>query len=234
MIYLERKKLLKLNPKEYEHVFDRKALGIMESTPGIKLFGKKLMKDNWERQYRLSHTGSNIKVTPNHFPEIYDIFEEACANIFLTKTPDFYIESGNEINAHTIGVERPLITLSNGAVENLTNDELLYIIGHEAGHIKSGHSIYHNMATKIASVGTALSDFAFGIGDKVQKTLFGTIQHWSRMSEFSADRAGLLACQDTDVVIKCFMKWVVFHLNFMIKWTLKNLLNKQKNLKLLI
>lgn len=203
---MERKKLLKLNPKEYEHDFDRKALSTLENTPGIKHFGKKLMKNNWERQYRLIHTGSNIKVTSNHFPDIYEIFEEACTNLFINNIPDLYIENGIEIGAHTIGVERPLITLSAGSVEYLSPEELLFVIGHEAGHIKSGHTVYHNMARIITDVGTALSDFAFGIGDAIQHKLFGSIQHWSRMSEFSADRAGLLACQDTDVAVKVFMK----------------------------
>ncbi|MBZ2165907.1 M48 family metallopeptidase [Methanobacterium spitsbergense] len=197
--------LLMLNPNEYEHKLDRKALETLEKTPGLKKFGINQMKDV-EKQVRLIHTGSSIKVTHNHFSEIHEILQEACNNIYLKKIPDMYINSGWDINASTIGSKEPIIMLNSGAVEYLTPEELLCVIGHEAGHIKSGHTTYKNMVNTFSYWSSIITDITLGFGGLLQESLQKALNYWSQMSEFTADRAGLLACQDIEVAIHVEMK----------------------------
>lgn len=66
--------------------------------------------------------------------------------------------------------------------------------------------LYHNMALNLSTVGSIISEALFGMGETTDKALITAYLHWSRMSEFTADRAGLLACQDIDVAIKANMK----------------------------
>lgn len=195
-----------LNPNEYEHKYDRNALNVLNKIPGLDKHCRDEMKNNWERQYRLIHTGSSIKVTPTQFPTIFQILLEACANINLKTIPDLYIQKGFDINAFTIGSEKPSIMVHGEAIELLTPEEILCLIGHEAGHIKSGHVLYKNMARKITGWSSLIAEITFGLGGFLQDSLESTFKYWDRMSEFTADRAGLLACQDINTAISLDMK----------------------------
>ena len=48
--------------------------------------------------------------------------------------------------AFAIGMEKHTIVITSGLVELLEDDELRFVIGHELGHIKSGHMLYRTMA----------------------------------------------------------------------------------------
>jgi Zn-dependent protease with chaperone function len=203
---MERKKLYQLHPREYEHGFDRKALETLEETPGLERFARKFNKHAIERDSKLIFTGSTIKVTESNFTDIDRLLKEACANLHLTQIPDLYIQWGAQINAFTTGSENPIIVLNSGTVDLLSSEELLYVIGHEVGHIKSGHMLYHQMAMIIPHIGELFGSVAFGMAKVAIKGFRYPLIHWSRMSELSADRAGLLACQNNEAVLSTLMK----------------------------
>jgi len=100
---MERKQLLMLNPREYEHPLDLKALNTLEGTPGLDKLTRKFYKHGIERMLRIQYTGSYLKVKENQFPDVYDILEEVCTTIHLTKVPDLYIEMGWGINGRALG-----------------------------------------------------------------------------------------------------------------------------------
>jgi Zn-dependent protease with chaperone function len=203
---VERKKLYQLQSVEYEHKFDRKALETLEGTPGLEKMARKYNKHAIERVMRLQYTGSALKVNNNNFPDIYSLLEEACDNLQLNHIPELYITWDYTVNGFTSGSENPLIVLHSGAVDLLTPEELLWLIGHEVGHIKSGHMLYHEMGEIIPILGAVVGAATLGIGGLVGMGLEAALFHWVRMSELTADRAGLLACQDNDVAISALMK----------------------------
>ena len=61
--------------------------------------------------------------------------------------------------------------------------------------------LYHMMAQVINMV---IDSIPFG--SIAAAPLQYALYYWDRMSEFTADRAGLLACQDRDAAIRAFMK----------------------------
>ncbi len=204
---MERKQLYQLHPREYEHKFDRIALETLEKTPGIKSMAKKFNKHAMERDSRLIFSGSCLKVTKHSFPDIYQLLEEVCRNLYLKNIPDLYLQNGFEVNAFTTGTENPLIVLNSGAVDSLSTEELLYVLGHEVGHIKSGHMLYHEMTMIIPYIGeVAGSATPLGVGKILSKGLKYPLIHWNKMSQFSADRAGMLACQNIEAVMSTLMK----------------------------
>ncbi|HSH44344.1 MAG TPA: M48 family metallopeptidase, partial [Longimicrobiales bacterium] len=89
-----------------------------------------------------------------------------------------------------------------GSVRLLDEDELVFLLGHELGHIMSGHVLYRTMLVillQLASLGFPL------IGLAARAVLLGLLE-WSRKSELSSDRAGLLAVQDPDAALRTSMK----------------------------
>lgn len=203
---MERKRLIDLNPVEYEHPFDKNALDRLENTRGLELVTRKVMDYGLERYHRILHTGDNIRVTPTNIPELHSILEEATDILEMDEKPELYLHLEDKITSLSSGDSRLIIVLSTGAIELLTDDELLFLIGRELGHIKSNHVLYRMMADSLQVVSQVIGEISLGIGNLVSMPLRVALLHWYRMSEFTADRAGLLACQDMNVAANAFVK----------------------------
>lgn len=196
-----------LHPYEYEHPFDAKALDTLQGTPGLDTIVRQYNKQAVERMITVQYTGSNLRITPENYPNIHSILDVVCTTINLPSRPDLYLEWGYHINGFTIGVDHPIIVLTSGAIDLLTQDELLYLIGHEVGHIKSRHTLYHQMAQFLPVLADMVGEATLGIGKLISMPLQLALLRWSRMSEFTADRSGLLACQNPTTAARVMMKW---------------------------
>ncbi|HOI13579.1 MAG TPA: M48 family metallopeptidase [Methanoculleus sp.] len=202
---MARERLTDLDSCEYEHPFDRQALATLEATPGLDIFIQKMFEHIGDDYHRILLTGSAVKATDRVYPDLFNTFKETCEVLEIERNVDLFI-TGGDINAFAIGVEYPIVVLNTVLIDAMTDEELVYIIGHELGHIKSRHLLYHTTASILSFFGSQVGDLFFGVGDLLLTAVQYPIQHWSRMSEFTADRAGLLACQDIDAAIRANMK----------------------------
>lgn len=196
------KKLFGLNPQEYEHPVDRTTLKYLKALPGFEKVSGLIL--NWGTiKWELAELrGSNFRVTPKSCPELYKQVENIANVLDVEDFPEIYTQWGYFINAYTTGYkEDTLLTLYSGAVDLLSKEQLDFIIGHEMGHIKSKHVIYHVMASKIVAKSSQLPIAS----ELILPITFGLI-YWYRMSEFTSDRAGLLACQNPDAAIETIIK----------------------------
>lgn len=203
---MERKIIEGLDSNEYEHPFDRKALEALEQTPGLEILVRKFNQFWNDKLLKIQFTGSNIKVTDKNFYEIHNALVETCKILNVTKIPQLYVRWSYDINAFAAGVEDPIIVINSGAIDLLTYEELLFIIGHEVGHIKSQHVLYSQMAQILPILGDIIGSATLGIGNLVSTGIQVAILNWSRMSEFTADRAGLLTCQDIEAASSAMVK----------------------------
>ena|SRR5580658_5050865 len=199
------KKLTGLVPQAYEHPSDAAALNALQHTVGLDLLVRKLNEWGFERFVRVQLTGSYLRVNSDNFPDLHGILTAACDVLDLPLQPDLYVAPG-PINAFTAGVTRPLIVVTSGTIDILAPEELLFVIAHEVGHIKSGHVFYYQIAEFLPQIGEAIGAVTFGIGEMVFAGLNLALLHYKRMAEFTADRAGLLACQDAEVAFRTMMK----------------------------
>jgi Zn-dependent protease with chaperone function len=203
---MPRRRLTGLRPQSYEHPLDAQALNALQKTSGLETVVRKCNEWGFERLLRVQLTGSHLRVTADSVPDVHEKLLEACNILDLPKPPDLYIASGQDLNAFTAGVEKPLIVLNAGAVDLLTDDELFFVIAHEVGHIKSGHVLYYQIAEFLPVIGAIVGGATFGLGELLGAGLQVALLNWKRMSEFTADRAGLLACQDANVPITAMIK----------------------------
>ena len=151
-------------------------------------------------------TGSNLRVTADTFPQLHEMFVDACHALDLPLVPELYVGAGGEINAFTAGVDKPIVVLNSGAVDLLSDDELRFVMAHELGHVKSGHVLYYQIAEFLPVITEAIGDATFGVGALLGAGVQVALLNWRRKSEHTADRAGLLVVQDLQVVLSALMK----------------------------
>jgi hypothetical protein len=196
-----------LSSEAYEHPFDRKALASLQNMPGASMLLKKINEYGIDRLLRLQCLGSEIRITPRNFPKLHQRLVETCQILDVTPLPELTLSRGTgHVETYVVGVEKPIITINLDAMEWLNEDELLYILGYEVARIKSQHMMYHQMAIVMPTLKNLLSSTTLGVGGLVASGMELALYNWRMMARFTADRAGLLACQDIDVATTTLIK----------------------------
>ena len=99
---------------------------------------------------------------------------------------------------------KPFIVITTGMVDLMDEEEIRFIIGHEIGHVLSGHSVYRTMLFHLINLAARLALVPFAwLG---LKAVIWGLEEWYRKSELSCDRAGLLAGQDVPAARRALMK----------------------------
>lgn len=225
-IYFKKKYLKNLNFEEYQHNADYEARKILENTPGISTFTKQFFKYGLDRMGKIQYLGSNFKINDPNMDE-YKCFTESCKILSIEKLPDFYAEQGF-LNASTVGHEETSVILTSGCFSLLNYDELQFVIGHELGHIKSNHVLYHQMAQMILNISRYAGAFTLGLNQLLTSPLKMAILDWYRKSEFTSDRAGLLACQNLNSAITCMMKLSGYPIKYYNKINPEDMINQAR------
>ena len=197
-----KQKLINLQSSEYEHPFDKAALERLRSLKGFDTVVNFVL--NWTTiKWRIVELcGSNFHVTKESCPELYSLVQQTIETLDIDRMPQIYTQWSYNVNAYTTGYKNDtILVLFTGAADLMSDAELTFITGHEAGHIKSGHVLYHVMGQVFANI-VSQSILAGSLLGPIQIAL----QYWNRMSEFTADRAGLLACQNLDAALSATMK----------------------------
>jgi len=191
-------------PVSWEHPADRAALQALRSVPGFDEVVRKILALlGGERGIRLLFQGNSVRVGPEQFPKAWAIHVEACATFDWPKIPELYVTQTPIFNAGAYGVEDPFVVLHSAALEMLNEEEIRAIIAHEMGHVVSGHAYYRTIAAILALVSLSSLPFLAGLAILPVKLAF---LEWSRKSELSADRAGLLGGQDVVASQQLLMK----------------------------
>jgi Zn-dependent protease with chaperone function len=70
----------------------------------------------------------------------------------IDPVPNVFVERSPNVNAMTIGMDEPFIVLATGAVELMDIEALRFVIGHEMGHVLSGHAVYRTMLIRLINL----------------------------------------------------------------------------------
>jgi Zn-dependent protease with chaperone function len=190
-----------ISSRAWEHPADRGALTALRELKGFDDILKTLSGLWNERAWRLEFLGRAIRVDHRQHPRVHRLFAEAAASLDVKELPELYVEQSTELNASCVGMARPFIVVTSRAVKEFDDDELRYVLGHELGHLLSGHAVYRTMMIILIRLAGFLP---FG-GFALRAILFGLFEWW-RKAELSADRAGLLAGQDPAAALRAHMK----------------------------
>jgi len=156
---------------------------------------------------------------------------EATRRVGLHNPPDLFVKNDSEKNAFAGGAVDCFICLNTGLLNALTNEELLFILGHEMGHIIHRHVLHNQIASQMAENAFSSADRADLVADglsllggavgffgslvagasaaaRVQQgeELIEKVLCWDQFAELSADRVGLITCRSADDAVNALVK----------------------------
>jgi Zn-dependent protease with chaperone function len=196
--------LTDISSRAWEHPADRGALIALRKLKGFDTVLKALSGLFNERRYRLIFLASAVRVDERQLPRVHRLLTEAGQVLDVAELPELFVGNSPFANAMTLGMDKPFIVLNSRLLSLLDDDELRFVIAHELGHAVSGHAVYQTLLVRILNATGIFSSLPpWGLTLRV---LQAALHEWSRKAELSADRAGLLATQDTAAAFRVHMK----------------------------
>ena len=198
-----RKILTQIAAVSWEHSADRAALQGMRAVPGFDEVVKKIYGFLGERGVRLLFQADAVRVGPTQFPKLNALYTDVLTSLDWSERPELFVTQAPFVNAGAFGMERPFIVINSAALKLLDDDETRALLGHELGHVMSGHALYRTILTLVLNASFASLPFLAGLA--LLPIRIGLLE-WYRKSELSCDRAGLLASQDPTASLRMFLK----------------------------
>jgi len=136
-------------------------------------------------------------VTPERYPALATIVA-ASVDLLQVSRVEVFLAPGDALNAYTFGLFPPqVVVLLSPLLQVMDEDELRFVLGHELGHVRLGHTWLNSLVGGMAGVPSPFMAAA---------VLSLAFLWWNRACEYSADRAGLLACGKPHKAISALVK----------------------------
>ena len=137
------------------------------------------------------------QVNPASEPVLSELAQAAALRLQVEPV-EIYITPSRAINAYTFGLASPKVVVLHSALYKVMDrDEMQFIIGHELGHVKLGHTWLNSLVGGMAGIPSPYAAAAL---------LYMAFRSWNRACEYSADRAGLLACANPSKAVTALIK----------------------------
>lgn len=156
---------------------------------------KKLCQSTAEDAHRRGLLATALRITDRIIPALTESVERArnIAHINAREIETFVYNDPKQSASCVCFDNRVFLLISSGLYSKLSERELLFVIGHEFGHVVYNHFRLPARAI-LARKGVCDAENAL------------KLMSWSRRAEISADRVGLLCCQDLEAAVKAFIK----------------------------
>ena len=191
-------------PCRWEHPADRAALQSLRALPGFEDIVKKILAMlGGERGIRLLFQANAVRVGPTQFPKLWTAHVEMCTTFDWPKVPELYVSQTPVFNAGAYGMDdrSSCSTPPRSSCSTRTRSGLSWPTSWDTSI--SGHSLYRTIAAILLAVSLGALPFLAGVALWPIRLAF---LEWSRKSELSSDRAGLLGGQDPIKAQRLFMK----------------------------
>ncbi|MCC6192116.1 MAG: M48 family metallopeptidase [Anaerolineales bacterium] len=131
-------------------------------------------------------------VTPETAPSLWALAQASAARLG-PEPVQIYVAPNASLNAYTFGLSSPKVVVLNSALlQALDADEVAFVLSHELGHVRLGHTWLNSLVGGLAGIPSPAAAFA---------VLHLAFMWWNRACEHSADRAGLLATANANKAI---------------------------------
>lgn len=180
-----------LNIQEIAHPVDKTLIKVLETAHVRDVLNAPLEQLVSANFGQMLSTG--IPLDQVNFPQLYNLMQTTCKRLGISVPYTVITNELTGINAFATGTDnRSFIVVSNMATKYLQPKELQFIISHECGHIAMQHMVYHTAGSLAAIAGSYLPV----VGPVLAQTVVFPLNCWNRCSEITADRIGLICCED--------------------------------------
>lgn len=143
-------------------------------------------------------------VTEKTLPRVHRIYQQVRRTLRCEENYGLFVDYGYDLVAVTSGSEKDghIIRLNSACVEELSDGELAALLGHEIGHIMLDHVQNREMLDSVDGISKLLPMAS----EIVKNQLLSYYGKWMLASEFSADRASMLAANGIEPVLSLMKK----------------------------
>lgn len=195
--------LTQIDSRSWEHPADRTALNALRKLPAFDEVLRKVFGFFGEKPIRLAFQANAVRCSPTQYARVHKLYERAASALDAPQEYPIFVSQTPIVNAGAYGMEKPFIIINSGAVSLLDDEELQFVIGHEIGHIMSGHVLYTTMMVLLVQ----LAERGFPIVGLAARAILIGLMEWYRKAELSSDRAGSLAIQTPDAGMRTMLKF---------------------------
>ncbi len=169
----------------------------LEADPLIRKIAAEInRRTETQKQTGRALLGSSLRITESIAPDIFAVGRQVVAFSETEGDPHFFIYPEPQFNAACFAPEngKLYIIVSSGLIESFSNKELVFILGHELGHLAARH---HSFPT-----GEMVATRKHELGPDRILRMFA----WQRYAEITADRIGAYLAGSFDITGKVFFK----------------------------
>lgn len=192
-----------IDSRTWEHPADRAALNALRRIPGFDEVLRQIFGFFGEKPIRLAFQADAVRVSPTQFGRVHRLYDEVARTLDAPADYPVFVTQNPFYNAAAYGMEKPFIIVHSSLVRSFDDDELRFILGHELGHIMSGHMLYRTMMDLLLQLAT----LGFPIVGLAARAILIALMEWYRKAELSCDRAGLLAVQQAEPGLRTMLKF---------------------------
>ena len=154
-----------------------------------------------EAYNEVENQGEGINITSESLPKMHQQLVDACEILGVKEIPTYSTDWEYAPYHFSNGEKHRRIVMMSGSADLFTDEEMMFVLGHELGHMACGHKPYHMLLETFYM--PFVNDAAFKAWASIIKL---PLMEWYRMSDYTADRMGLLCCQDINAAITTMIK----------------------------
>lgn len=162
-------------------------------------------------------TFNGIRLGPNQLPAVWNQAVLAARILGMPYMPDVYVSGERMWDTFTFGSDTSsFIVLGTAIVTNFQGEDLLFVLSREMGHCRAGHALWKTVIRFVAGdIGPRSGLMSEGMLGAISPTKLiesaveMPLMAWSRQSEITADRAGLLAIGNEALARRVLLAWSI-------------------------
>lgn len=177
-----------LKVEQFAHLDDKTAMRSLKKLKAVDKAASFLEDLGDNLYFRMTMLGKCVRIMPENDPRVYQILRDVCLILDYDTIPEIYSIRSYALDIQPSGVKRPILLVPDFVLNNYDDSLLYFNFGRAVTRLKSGSLKFY-----IAAQTLLLASSSVEVISEPMKLAFA---NWMRKSELTADRGGLLACQN--------------------------------------
>ena len=206
-----------LVPEAFQWAEDGKAMAVLRSMTPLTMAAQMVSEKVGRRWIETMFNG--VLLSEKQLPQVYFQAVHAARILGMPYMPDVYVSGELMWDCRTYGSDKDsFIIMGSALATNFRGPELLFLFSREMGHCRTGHALWKTVIRFLVGEQRKSSGIMgnglFGALGKVlspsallSETIEMPLMAWARQAEITADRAGMLALGNEEIVRRVLLSW---------------------------